>query len=109
MFRVAATVLCLVASSGCLAGELVRDASVIEVANTNNGDASFAVRVEGGTGVCAGTSVFIVFPESRKASVASYNQAFAAALAALASNKKVRIHNFVDDSCSGASFISISR
>lgn len=99
----------LTASIACNAGELVVDASILEVANTNTGDASFAVKIQGGTGVCAGSSVWIVFPEVRKASDASYNQAFAAALAALASDMKVRIHNFVDNSCGGATFISISK
>jgi predicted dinucleotide-binding enzyme len=108
MFRMAIPLLCFFGSGACIAGELIRDAVIVEVANTYSGGADFAIRVEGGTGVCAGTT-FIVFPESRKASVASFNQAFAAALAALASDKKVRIHNFVDDSCSGASFISVSR
>jgi hypothetical protein len=92
------------------AGQLVTGATVLEVANTNTGDASFAVRIEGGSGICTGTSPhWIVFPDSRKASSASYSQAFAIALAAIASEKKVRIHNFIDDSCAGASFISIVR
>lgn len=91
------------------AGELVRDAMIAEVSNTNNDDASFAIRIEGGTGVCSGPSVWIVFPQIRSASDASYNQAFAAALAALAAEKKVRIHNFDDNTCAGANFISVSR
>ena len=108
MFKMVVPFLCFFGPGACIAGELIRDAVIVEVANTYNGGADFAIRVEGGTGVCAGTG-FIVFPESRKASVASFNQAYASALAALASEKKVRIHNFLDDSCSGASFISISR
>ena len=98
-----------IASSSAFAGELVRDATVLEVANTNTNDASYAVLVTGGIGPCAGTAVWIFFPDSRKASADSFNQGYATALAALAADKKVRIHNFLDNSCGGASFIAISR
>jgi len=89
------------------AGELVRDATVVEVANTNSNGADFAVRLEGGTGICSTANV-IVFPESKKQSADSYKQSFSIALAALTTGAKVRIHNFEDDSCNGANFIAIS-
>ncbi len=89
------------------AGELVRDAIVVEVANTYNNGADFAVRLEGGTGICS-AAIWIVFPESKKQSVDSYQQAFAIALSALTTGTRVRVHNFEDDSCDGANFISIT-
>jgi hypothetical protein len=95
------------ASCSCLCGELLRDASITEVANTSSGGADFAVRTAGGVGVCA-NAPFIVFPEAKAASAASNKQAIATALLAFTTGKKVRIHNFQDDSCSGANFISIS-
>jgi len=107
MSRILISVLCILVSGTCVAGELIKNALIVEVANTSQGGADFAVRLEGGTGVCVGE--WIVFPESSKASVASFNQAFAVALAALAAEKKVRIHNFTDNSCSGANFISVIR
>ncbi len=99
-------ILCL-PSSTVIAGELVRDATIIEVANTSYGGADFAVRVSGGTGVCAGTP-FIVFPEAKASSTTSNKQAIATSLLAFSTGKKVRIHNFQDDSCTGANFIAIS-
>jgi Family of unknown function (DUF5992) len=98
--------LCL-ASSTVIAGELVRDATIVEVTNTAYGGAEFAVRLSGGTGVCVGTP-FIVFPEAKASSATSHKQAIANSLLAFSTGKKVRIHNFQDDSCNGANFISIS-
>lgn len=92
------------------AGELIRDATIIEVSNTNNNSADFAVVLQGGTGSCVSpTRTIIVFPESKKQSDESYSQSFSIALAGLANGMKVRVHNFEDDSCSGANFISLYR
>jgi hypothetical protein len=91
-------------------GELIRDATVIEVANTNSNGADFAVILQGGVGVCLSpTRTVITFPESKKQSDVSYNQAFSIALTALATGMKVRVHNFENDSCSGANFISATK
>lgn len=92
------------------AGELIRDAVIKEVANTNNNGPDFALILEGGTGVCVSpTRTVITFPESKKQSDASYAQAFSIALTALTTESTVRIHNFEDDSCDGANFISVTR
>lgn len=103
----------LLTTSLCsFSGELIREATVIEVANTNNNGADFAIRLQGGSGPCVSateTPTTITFPESKKQSDDSYQQAFSIALAAVASGMKVRVHNFEDDSCAGANFISISR
>lgn len=89
-------------------GQLAVNANVVEVANTNSNSQDFAIKLSGGTGICSG-STWIVFPESKKQSEDSYKQAFAIALTALTAGSKVRIHNFEDDSCSGANFISITK
>jgi hypothetical protein len=65
-------ILCL-ASSSVAAGELIRDATVVEVANTAGGGAEFAVRLSGGVGVCVGAS-FVIFPEAKAASATSHKQ-----------------------------------
>ncbi|MCG7586818.1 DUF5992 family protein, partial [Photobacterium sp. OFAV2-7] len=75
------------------AGELVHGATILEVANTNNNGADFAIFIQGGAGICQSR---IVFPERKKQSEESYKQAFSIALTALASGNKVRIHNFED-------------
>jgi len=89
------------------AGELIQGATVVEVANTYNNGADFAIKVEGGTGVCS-TASYIVFPESKQQSADSNKQAFSIALTALTTGRKVRIHNFEDNACDGANFISIT-
>jgi hypothetical protein len=90
-----------------LASELTRGANVLEVANHAGLDSkNFAVKVEGGIGPCVG---WVYFEEENAPSTSAHNQAFAIALTALTAGKKVRIHNYSDDSCSGATFISISR
>lgn len=92
------------------AGELTKGATVLEVAANPSNSKTFAILILGGTGVCAGDpSRWIVFPESKAPSPASYNQAFSIALMALSTDKTVRIHNFDDDSCTGAGFISVSK
>ena len=93
-------------SCTCFAGELVRDATIIEVANTAYGSPDFVVKVAGGTGIC--TTVFIIFPEAKAKSPTSNKQAIATALLAFSTGKKVRIHNFEDNACDGANFISIT-
>ena len=89
------------------AGELIQGATIVEVANTAFGGAEFAVRLSGGTGTCA-TAPYIIFPEAKASSAASNKQAIATALLAFSTGRKVRIHNFQDDSCTGANFIAIS-
>ena len=101
-----------VLATDAYSGELVRDAYVTEVANTNNNGADFAIILTGGTGVCTGSErVVITFPKSKFSgqSPGSYNQAFAIALTAFSTGAKVRAHNFEDNSCHGANFISVSK
>lgn len=91
-------------------GELTKGATVLEVAANPSNAKTFAILILGGAGVCAGNpSRWIIFPESKAPSPASYNKAFSIALTALSTNKTVRIHNFDDDSCRGAGFISVSK
>jgi hypothetical protein len=94
-------------ATAALGGELVQGATVIEVASTYLGGPELAVRLAGGIGVCGGTT-WIIFPESKAASVTSHKQVIATALLAFSMQKKVRIHNFQDNSCTGANFISVS-
>ncbi|NQZ10438.1 MAG: hypothetical protein HRT35_25070 [Algicola sp.] len=90
--------------------ELIRDATVIEVFNTNTNGADFGIVLEGGTGRCVSpTRTVITFPETKKQSDDSYKQSFAIALSALSTGMKVRVHNFEDNLCTGANFIAISR
>jgi len=90
-------------------GELVKSVKLLEVAShATNGGKNFAVLIDGGVGVCSGKR-WIYFPESKAPSLASYNQSFSLALTALSSDKNVRIHNYPDNSCSDADFISISK
>ena len=104
---------CLCVPVICFAGQLITGATVIEVANTSYNSPDFAVIVEGGIPTpnnCEqGGRIIFTFPEAKKQSDESYKQAFTIALTALSTGKTVRIHNFEDDSCSGANFISISK
>ena len=110
MIRTILIALSLALSPGINAGELIEGATVIEVANTSGNGADFAVILQGGTGICVHpTRTLIKFPEAKKQSDASYKQSFSLALSALATGMKVRIHNFEDDSCAGANFISVSK
>lgn len=94
-------------------GQLITKATIVEIANTNNNGKDFAVFLENGSANidCTGGSsrYRVVFPESKMQSEASYNQVFSIALAAYVSGDKVRVHNFENNDCDGANFISISR
>ena len=95
---------------GANAGELIKDATIVEVSNTSSGGPDFAIILQGGTGVCASTTTALIkFPEPANQSDDSYKQAFSLALSALTTGMKVRVHNFADNSCAGASFIAVSK
>ncbi|MCH2157271.1 MAG: DUF5992 family protein [Oleiphilaceae bacterium] len=102
-------IICSILCTQLPAGELIRGAKVVEVANTTNNGPDFAVILEGGSGVCFSDRTVITFPESKKQSDASYQQAFSIAIAALSTGHKVRIHNFESDACNEASFILVSK
>lgn len=87
------------------AGELARDSRVVQVASSSNNRDVFSVELEGGRGPCSNRSV--TFDAAKSQSEASYNQAFSIALAALMSGNRVRVHNYDDNECSGANFISV--
>ncbi|KAF7763155.1 hypothetical protein PUND_b0495 [Pseudoalteromonas undina] len=96
----------LIVSTPVFCGELVRGATVTEVASSSSNMDVFYLKLSGGTGPCANSSV--IFPAIKSQSKESYNQAFSIALAAVSSGKKIRVHNYEDDSCHGANFIGIS-
>lgn len=89
----------------CVAGELVTASSILEVTNTNGGQ-EFIVKVSGGSGICVAQQ-YLIFQRARFASDAAYSQGFAAALTALATDKKITVFNFIDNVCGGGSAITI--
>ncbi len=97
-------------SSVCFSGELIRNATILEVASNGSNTKNFAVLVSGGTGISATERTrWVYFPELSAPSLASYNQSFSLAVTALTTDKKVRIHNYSSDSCEGANFISVNK
>ena len=92
-------------SSVAFAGELVKGATILEVASSASNKDVFYIQLSGGTGPCANGS--IIFPAAKSQSKESHNQAFSIALAAVTSSRKVRVHNYENDSCYGANFIGI--
>ncbi|TDF42313.1 hypothetical protein EYS14_05665 [Alteromonadaceae bacterium M269] len=103
--KIRAALLSLFISSSALSGELVRGATIEEVANTASNLKVFYIKVKGGNGPCANRS--IIFPASQAPSPEAYERAFSIALAAAASGKKIRAHNYIDDDCHGAGFIGM--
>ncbi|SFD42294.1 DUF5992 family protein [Pseudoalteromonas denitrificans] len=93
------------------AGELIRNAKITQLANTNNNTQDFVIITAGGTGLCAKNSNIISFPKSAyiNQSDKAYNQSFAIALAALTSGATIKVHNFNKTSCSEANSISIMK
>lgn len=91
---------------------IAMNATIIDVASSIDNGASFAVLLSGGTGKCTvgvnGVGPWVAFPEAKAQSPTAYRHSYALALLALSSGKKVRIHNYTDDNCYGANFISVS-
>ena len=101
-------ILALIFTGFANAGEVVKDAEIVLVGNTANGQDDFFIRVQGGAGPCVDS--LIKFPRSAAATRELHDRAYSLALAAFAmGNKKVRVFNFVDDSCATASYIEMSR
>ena len=104
----AAVLALLMLSSTAVADYLVTDGTVVGVANTSSNQANFGVLVTGGSGnLCDG--VYIEFPEADAANKEAHARAYATALAALTAGLPVRIYNYVDSTCSRASYIEIRR
>ena len=103
--KIKAAILSVLISNSALGGELVNGATIEEVANTSSNTKVFFIRIKGGVGPCA--NKFMTFPASKSQSPESYERAFSIALAATASGKRIRVHNYDDNDCNGASFISM--
>ena len=102
-----ALALTLAASNVTAAGSyLVTDGTIDGIANTSNNQASFAVRVSGGSNnLCDGT--YIVFPEADSPNKESHARAYATALTALTAGLPVRVYSYIDSSCGRAAYIEI--
>ena len=94
------------------AENLVEGAKITAIGSTNWNQKVFYVRLEGGTGPCAGKSVN--FPEEYSQSTISYAQTHSMAMTALLHNLNVSIHNYDErkfkneDICTGANLIEVS-
>lgn len=91
-----------------MSGELIKGATIVEVASNGTKGKNFGVRIEGGTGACAG-KIWIFFLEAQAPSIATYNQSFSLALTALSTGMTVRLHHYTEESCVNADFISLSK
>lgn len=88
------------------AGEVAKG-SIDEVVNLIGSEKLFALKMSSNSrGPCAGT--WVKFKKSNfESNLESYNFAFSMATAALISGKKIRVHNYTNDSCDGVTFIGL--
>ena len=99
-------------TNNAFAENLVENAKITAVGSTNWNEKVFYVRLQGGTGPCAGKSVN--FPEEYAQSVISFAQTHGMAMTALLHNLSVSIHNYGErtfkneDICTGANLIEVS-
>ena len=91
------------------AGYIAENSIVTEVRNTggNNSAARFELVVSEGTGDCIGRT--IIFPASAAMDPEAHSRAYASALTAFSTGSNVKIYNYIDDTCSNAAYISISK
>ena len=88
---------------------IATNAKIIKVGNTAGNGESFSVVATQGEGPCisSGSQINIYFPLYAAGSEKVYDRAYAMALAALASGKKVNIYNYAGASCDTAAGIEI--
>ena len=108
MFLVVAVLLTI--ASSAQAG-WIADGVVKKVANISSNEDEFSVIVEG-TGICNDQYISFSlnnFPldDTGNFSKDAYDRAYKNSLASLMSGFKVRIYNYIDDSCLNATFIEI--
>lgn len=96
-------------SCSAYSGELVKDAEIIRIGNSSDGMSdNFFITLSEGTGPCANKNV--IFPASKSPSEGFHNRLYSTAMLAYTTgSKKVRIFNPVDDSCTAATYIDISK
>ncbi|UAB71656.1 hypothetical protein INR79_07095 [Vibrio sp. SCSIO 43132] len=97
----------LLFSTSALSGDIVTNGVITEVRNTGNNMDMFEIIVSNGTGPCSGKT--IKFPRSDAATKEIHDRAFSMALTAFASDSKIRVHNYRDDTCDHAVYITIRK
>ncbi|MCG7562391.1 MULTISPECIES: DUF5992 family protein [Pseudoalteromonas] len=89
------------------ATDLVKDATITGISNTNGNENTFTIWLEGGTGLCANKS--ISFPLTAAGSKESHDRAYSAAMTAFATGDKVMAHNYYNTDCHNAAYIKVSK
>jgi hypothetical protein len=90
-----------------IAGWLVTNAKIKEVASAIGTQEAFFIVLDGGSGMCADKQ--IVFSMNHIGSEKKYDRAFSIALAAYMSDQKIKIYDYNDgiDDCSNADSIRV--
>ena len=95
-------------ASNSHAGYLAANVTITKITNTWNNADQFAVVVSnagGGTGPCSNSQIY--FPRSASPNSFLHERAFAMALDAFNSGKRVDIYNYTGNDCSNAAYIGI--
>jgi hypothetical protein len=87
--------------------ELVKDAKVTAISNTNDNEKRFTIWVSGGSGPCLNSS--ISFPATAAGSPEVYQRAYATALMAYASGDSISAHDYYSSNCHNAAYIRVSK
>lgn len=88
------------------AGDLVSGATIVAVNNVSSNKDQFGIQIQGGEGVCANQG--ILFPSWKALDEGAYQRAYSAALTALTTGMKVKVHNYESDHCHAATQIRLS-
>lgn len=86
---------------------LSQNSKITSVGAVHNNEDKFYVKVTGGTGPCANSSIF--FPVAAFPSQEAQGRAYAAALTALSAEHTVEIYSYIDSTCNNANFILITK
>ncbi len=87
--------------------QLIKDARITAIANTNGNVDKFTIWIEGGSGPCVNST--IVFPKPAAGSDDIYARAYSTALMAFAADYKIIAHDYDSDNCHNAAYIQVSK
>ena len=90
-------------------GVLANNSKIETIANISSDNDGLYLTLVGGTGDCAGKTVFFKKENQPNESIEALNRAVSLAMLAFVSDMYVQIYNYDDDDCNGVSYIRVKK
>jgi hypothetical protein len=86
-------------------GYLVTTGTIQSISNTSGNNALFTITVVGGSGPCNGQNIAFLAWAAPDAD--THKRAYALAMLAFATGKRINVYNYTNDACTTASYIDV--